>query len=282
MSGEIIVELKYPPLPAYLGSGCSEFQIGEHHPSRRNLGVYDLLIVVKGELIMGENGRQWTLTRGDTLLLLPDGEHYSVMPCAQETVFYWVHFEHSGTQDHSAERNEAFYASRPFSNPYTLRLPKHSQLTNPQLVFDLIRKLLDLPFNDAFWEEQRLLVDLLAMLEQGGSSDTSTEASRLAERAAFYIQNNHKEKITNEMLAAALHFHPTYIVGCMKKKYGRTPSDYLLEVRLEMAKRLLVTTEWSIDRIAEEVGFRYAPYFSACFKRKLGLSPLRYRKQFLN
>jgi AraC-like DNA-binding protein len=284
LSGELIVELKNPPLPYYLGSGCSVFQIGDHHPNRKNLGIYDLLIVVKGELHIGENGRQWTLTRGDTLLLLPDGEHYSVMPCAQETVFYWVHFEQSGQQANSTltKTDRAFYASRPYSNPYTLRLPKQSQLSNPEVTFDLMQQLLALPINNSFWEEQRLLAELLTMLEQGGSSGTSSVAARLAERAAAYIQKNYKEKITNETLAAALHFHPNYIVRCMKTKYGRTPSDYLLEFRLERAKRLLVTTEWSIDRIAEEVGFRYAPYFSACFKRSVGLSPLRFRNQYLN
>jgi hypothetical protein len=99
LSEELIVELKTPPIPNYLGSGCSEFQIGDHHPNRKNLGIYDLLIVAKGELRIGENRQQWTLTRGDALLLLPEGEHYSVSPCSHETVFYWVHFEHSKQRD---------------------------------------------------------------------------------------------------------------------------------------------------------------------------------------
>jgi Transcriptional regulator containing an amidase domain and an AraC-type DNA-binding HTH domain len=68
----------------------------------------------------------------------------------------------------------------------------------------------------------------------------------------------------------------------MKMKYGVTPIHYLLEFRLESAKRLLLTTEWTIERIADEVGFRYAPYFSACFKRQVGMSPLLFRKQYLN
>jgi transcriptional regulator GlxA family with amidase domain len=67
----------------------------------------------------------------------------------------------------------------------------------------------------------------------------------------------------------------------MKAKYELTPNEYLQEFRLERAKRLLVTTEWPIERIAEEVGFRYSPYFSACFMRSVGLSPIRFRKQFL-
>ncbi|MDQ8738130.1 AraC family transcriptional regulator [Paenibacillus sp. LHD-38] len=283
MIEELIVELKTPPIPYYLGSGCSEFKIGDHHPKRKNLGIYDLLIVVKGELHIGENGQQWKLTRGDTLLLLPEEEHYSVSPCSQETVFYWVHFEHSKQQENHPKNNQKgiLYTSRPFGNPYGLRLPKHSQLSNPEVFFDKIKQLLVLPINNSFWEEQRLLAELLAMLEKGGSNGSGSVAARLAERAAAYIQKNYKEKITNETLASALHFHPNYIVRCMKTKYELTPNEYLHEFRLERAKRLLITTEWPIDRIAEEVGFRYAPYFSACFKRSVGLSPIRFRKQFL-
>lgn len=284
MNGEAIIELKFPPLPYYLGSGRSDFRIGEQHPNRKNIGIYDLLIIVKGELHIGENGRQWTLTDEDTLLLLPNGEHYSVRPCTQETVFYWVHFEHSGSRESSEAKKTdgAHNTSRPFGNPYTLSLPKQSRLSNSQEVFDLIQQLLAVPIDNSFWEEQRLLAELLTLLEHGGSSGTSSVAARLAEQAAAYIKNNYKEKITNETLAAALHFHPNYIVRCMKTKYGCTPINYLHEFRLERAKRLLVTTEWTIDRIAEEVGFRYAPYFSSCFKQSIGLSPLQFRKQYLN
>ncbi|MCA0755813.1 AraC family transcriptional regulator [Paenibacillus sp. N4] len=278
-----MIELKTPPLPYYLGSGRSDFQIGDNHPNRKNLGIYDLLIVIKGELHIGENGRQWTLTEGDTLLLIPDGEHYSVKPCDQDTSFYWVHFEHTVWRESfvKSESLRALFSSRPFINPYTLRLPKQTRLSNLEGAFDLMQQLLDLPIDSSFWEEQRLLAQLLAMLERG-SSRTGSVAARLAEQAAAYIQKNYKEKITNEALAAALHFHPNYIVRCMKSKYGRTPIEYLLDYRLERAKRLLVTTEWSIERIAEEVGFRYSPYFSSCFKQSVGLTPLKFRKQYLN
>jgi DNA polymerase/3'-5' exonuclease PolX len=54
--------------------------------------------------------------------------------------------------------------------------------------------LLALPINDSFWEEQRLLAELLAMLEKEGLNNTRSVADRLAEQAAAYIQKNYKEK----------------------------------------------------------------------------------------
>jgi AraC-like DNA-binding protein len=282
MNDTSIVELAAPPLPYYLGSGCSEFQIGDYHPNRKNLGIYDLLIVAKGALSIGENGQEWTLHKGDTLLLLPEGEHYSPKPCETETVFYWVHFEH--TKQHKPmteiQDNEPLYLTQPFGNPHTLRLLKHVRLSRPEPVFERLSQLSNLPLDNVFWQEQIVLAELLALLEEGNVMRPSSGATRLAEQVAAYIQAHYKEKITAQALTAAFHFHPNYIVRCMKAHYGRTPSDYLQDYRLERAKRLLVATEWSIERIAEEVGFRYAPYFSACFKQAVGSSPLRFRNQF--
>lgn len=271
------VELQTPPLPYYWESGRSEFREGDRHPNRRNFGIFDLIIVAEGELFIGENGQEWALGKGDTLLLLPDGEHYSVKPCEQHTVFYWVHFEHLIWQSHAHEGASA----QSFLNPHPIRIPKHISLNHPENAFKLMRQLLNLTVGDSFWEEQSLLAQLLALLENESLNKTSTPATRLAEKAAFYLQQNFQKDITNELLAEEFHFHPNYIVRCMKKRYGMTPSHYLLEFRLDRAKKLLVSSEWSIERIAEEVGFRYAPYFTACFKRREGISPLRYRKSVL-
>ena len=281
MNETMLVELTAPPLPYYLESGCSLFQIGDHHPHRTNLGIYDLLIVAKGELFIGENGREWQLQKGDTLLLVPDGEHYSVKPCETETVFYWLHFDHGNPRKLTAphQTDEAPYTAA-FGNSYRLRLVKQARLTNPEALLERLAQFTSLPMDNRFWEEQRLLADLLLLLEEGSFNRTSSGAARLAEQVAAYIQEHYQEKMTIEALAAAFHFHPNYIVRCMKTHYGRSPSDYLLHFRLERAKRLLVTTEWSIERIAEEVGFRYTPYFSACFKQAAGTTPLRFRNQF--
>ncbi|WP_330219322.1 helix-turn-helix domain-containing protein [Paenibacillus xylanivorans] len=118
------------------------------------------------------------------------------------------------------------------------------------------------------------------MLEEGSLRVMDSVQTRLVVQASNYIQQNYKTKVTNETLAAALHFHPNYVIRCMKMKYGKTPIEYLYELRLERGKRLLVTTDWQIG-IAEEVGFRYAPYFSSCFKQYIGLSPLQFRKQYM-
>jgi two-component system response regulator YesN len=55
--------------------------------------------------------------------------------------------------------------------------------------------------------------------------------------------------------------------------------DYCTHARLNEAKHLLLTTRKSLDEIAERCGYASANYFSLIFKRKIGLSPLNYRKK---
>lgn len=281
---EETIDLQAPPLPYYLGAGRSDFQVGDAHPNRKNLGLYDWLFVVKGVLYIGENGRQWALGAGETLLLLPDGRHYATQPCEEETVFYWVHFEHAAESANRGEHagdSSLLPVCKPFANPHRIRLPKWTKQTDPQPLRDLMAQLLSLQIEGLFWEEQRLFAELLAMLTNDRHDKADSPAMRVAEQAAAYIQRHYRSDVTNESLAAALHFHPNYVARCMKMKFGCTPIAYLHKYRIERAKRLLITTGWSIARIAEATGFRHTPYFSACFKRSVGLPPLQFRKQYL-
>ena len=226
-----------PPLPYYLGAGRSEFRLGEHHPNRRNLGIYDLLIVAKGELHIGENGQQWALSDGDTLLLLPNGEHYSVKACEQETSFYWVHFEH---------------ANRPEGVPLTMTRGRTIRLGRSAILMRCAsatcpaiqsRSRIRPDTACCCAPGRRLLLGRAASVgrpvghaEGGRDGCGASPSSRLAERAAAYLQQNYRTDITNESLAAALHFHPNHIVRCMKSKYGRTPIHYLHDFRLETSQ----------------------------------------------
>lgn len=295
MSEETHLLLRTPPLPYYLGAGRSDYEAGEVHPNRRHLGLYDLLLVESGTLHIGENGREWALSAGEMLLLLPQGEHYATKPCEVRTVFYWVHFDHGGAAEagggHANDRSAAPAADlsgwpaaspnrRPFDNPSAIRMPKHARLPDPAAAIGLVKAMLSPQAENVFWEEQRLFAELLALLSAGRKDEGERSSRKLAEQAVTYLQRHFREELTNEKLAQALHFHPNYVVRCMKAAYGLTPMEYLQQYRMERAKRLLLTTGWPIARIAEETGFRYAPYFSACFKTSVGLTPLRYRKRY--
>ncbi|RTE11390.1 helix-turn-helix transcriptional regulator [Paenibacillus whitsoniae] len=275
-----------PPAPYYLGCGKSEYSPGEQHPNRRHLGIFDLLLVVKGTLFMGENGRTWELTEGHMLLLSPDGHHYPTGSCTSETVFYWLHFEYAGPWTLQEETTNLYPPSgQPFANRYTLRIPQAAQLaqvTAARRIFDELLELAAVQRSSSFWQEMALFMQLWQLLEQEGRPHHSSPVRQLAEKTETFIKQNYQRELTNETLSAALHFHSNYIVRCMKDVYGCTPSEFLHNYRIDQAKRLLINTVWPIAQIAEHVGFTYTPYFSSCFHRKVGVSPLQFRKQYVH
>jgi AraC-like DNA-binding protein len=117
-------------------------------------------------------------------------------------------------------------------------------------------------------------------MEEGDKHVKASPSVILAERTEAYLRQNFQNDLSNETLSKALHFHANYIVRCMKEVCRCTPMEYVHEYRLKQAKLLLVRTEWSVGQIAEHVGYQYAPYFSSCFKQWMGVSPLRYRKEY--
>jgi AraC-like DNA-binding protein len=287
MEDKTFVTMALPPMPYYITTGLSTFAVGDQHPNRRNLGVFDLIGVIQGTLYIGEERRQWSVAAGQTLLLLPDRYHYAVQPCDSETMFYWVHFEYKGEWSLESSAS-AGYSGAPvgqtWENPHTVRIPQYGAPADFGLTEQLMRTLSacsDQSRPSAYWKEQQLFVELLGMLEERPEENGSAApAAALADKTEAYLRQHYQAEITNGSLAEALHFHPNYIVRCMKAVYRCSPMEYLHRYRMEQAKLLLIKTELPIARIAEQAGFQNAPYFSNCFKQYAGVSPLRFRKRF--
>lgn len=76
-----------------------------------------------------------------------------------------------------------------------------------------------------------------------------------------------------------MNYNPDYIRRCFKSETGKTPLSYLTDLRIDRAKQLLIMPSCeSIEIISAKCGFRDSFYFSTCFKKHTGISPLQYRK----
>ncbi|KRF06591.1 AraC family transcriptional regulator [Paenibacillus sp. Soil766] len=287
MNGLSHIWMELPPLPYYLMIGLSTYRPGEMHPSRRHLGIFDLLWVTKGTLYIGEDDKEWEVAEGQALLLLPDRYHYPVRGCDTETVFYWIHFDFHGVWQQTPDQDLGTVypqqVRKSWENPYRIRIPQYSAPPEFALAERHLRKLLTDSVqhrSETYWSEQQLFMELLRLLEAGQSRNDASPALILADKVEAYLRQHYQSDVTNSSLAEEFHFHPNYIVRCMKEIYDCTPMAYLHDYRIEQAKLLLIKTEWSIARIAEHIGFLNAPYFSNCFKAAIGISPLRFRKQY--
>ena len=96
-----------------------------------------------------------------------------------------------------------------------------------------------------------------------------------------YLEKNYMKKITLDDISAEFFVAKTTLLSNFKKYFGCSPIDFLLNVRLTKAERMLFDSDLSIEEISEMCGFSSANYFSLIFKRKKGKSPLNYKAQYL-
>ena len=98
--------------------------------------------------------------------------------------------------------------------------------------------------------------------------------------AIFENIENSDFNLANEIQNSG--YNADYMRRQFKAQMQKTPLGYLTDLRIERAKRLLVTNIYeSIENISAKCGFHDSFYFSTCFKKRTGVSPLRYRKQNL-
>ena len=109
---------------------------------------------------------------------------------------------------------------------------------------------------------------------------SSAQLSPIVEGAKVYIAAHHSDPDLSLMeVAEALNVHPAYLSRTMKQELGMPFAKYLTNVRIGKAVQLMRDPSIRIWKVAEMVGYSGGNYFSAAFKKVLGVSPADYRME---
>lgn len=113
----------------------------------------------------------------------------------------------------------------------------------------------------------------IIMIKKNSQSETITQ------KVKSYIADHFNENINRQELADMLFVNSDYLSRVFNKEAGIQIPDYIMQIRMEEAKRLLHTDD-SISNIAVRIGMDNYSYFSTVFKKYTGLSPMEYRKVY--
>lgn len=83
---------------------------------------------------------------------------------------------------------------------------------------------------------------------------------------------------TVQDMGEIIHYSSPHLHRLFQKRFGRSPIQHVIFLRMERAKYLLKNTTWSIEQIAEQVGYNDVFNFSKRFKKSVGLAPGFYRR----
>ncbi|MBM7568365.1 helix-turn-helix transcriptional regulator [Paenibacillus sacheonensis] len=275
-----------PPLPHYIVGGEAVYQAGEVHATRRNISLFDMIIVTEGCLYMEEEEQRWEVKEGEALILHPQRQHGSYRACTERTHFYWLHFQSTGEW---SEASEAVPMTDPDKDRryqriehFTIYLPRYCGFSDALSFYDNVLALIEAekePSASSRWKQQTIFQALLFDMNENHRSLRSP-AQQIAEAVEQYLRQNYREPDCYEQYRDQLHYHPTYVARCMKQVYQMTPLEYLTKHRVDQSKLLLINTGMPISQIAVDVGFSSATYYIRSFAKLQGQTPREYRGRF--
>lgn len=92
-----------------------------------------------------------------------------------------------------------------------------------------------------------------------------------------YLISHPKETFDSEYLSKMADISPSTLRRLFKEHTGKSPGDFVKELRMMLAARMLLTSNKRISDIAYEIGFDDINYFSRMFKNVFGITPRKYR-----
>lgn len=97
-----------------------------------------------------------------------------------------------------------------------------------------------------------------------------------------YMQEHLSEDVSLHILSEEFHLNSQYISQLFKNEIGVNFLTYLTNIRMEHAKKLLLSTSLSIAEVSEQSGYGDYRVFTKVFKKSEGITPSQYRRDFLS
>lgn len=162
-----------------------------------------------------------------------------------------------------------------FSMPAIMRIYKHlDELLQTQPGFYRVIKLMELLYELSIEEDFHVLATS-TFANVSHSAD-----SRRVRKVEEYINENFKQDIRLQALADLVGMTTTSFSRFFKLRTGRTVSDYIIDVRLGHAARMLADSTTSVVEICYECGFNNVSNFNRIFKKRKGCPPTTFRTTY--
>ena len=118
--------------------------------------------------------------------------------------------------------------------------------------------------------------DLLHIIKHIVEEHQGEVSRTISEQIIEYLKEHYQEDISLDLLADRYYLNPSYLSRMFKQCVGIGLTDYLVELRMEKAKKLLLTGKYRVYEISQKVGYKSDKYFFRVFKSYTGQSPLEF------
>ena len=241
------------------------------HPEGRN--DYQLLYIAagKGEFYFKGSKEPTIVTKGNMILFRPGEPQVYYYYAIDKTEVYWVHFTGWKVEEY-LERYELPHDENVF---YTGVSPDYPWIYN-QMIREL--QLQRVNHEDMISLYMHLIfITINRYIKE--RRETKNDTINDIERAAHYFKDNYNKQISIEQYAEEHLMSVNWFIHSFKSIMKMSPMQYIISLRIAMAKGYLENSAKNIAEISNEVGYENALYFSRLFKKYTGMTPTEYRKR---
>ena len=241
------------------------------HPEGRN--DYQLLYIAagKGEFYFKGSKEPTIVTKGNMILFRPGEPQVYYYYAIDKTEVYWVHFTGWKVEEY-LERYELPKDENVF---YTGVSPDYPWIYN-QMIRELqIQRVNHEDMISLYMHH--IFITINRYIKEG--RETKNDTINDIERAAHYFKDNYNKPISVEQYAAEHLMSVNWFIHSFKSVMKMSPMQYIISLRIAMAKGYLENSTKNISEISNEIGYENALYFSRLFRKYVGMTPTQYRKK---
>ncbi len=270
----------------------------------RRIYDHELFYCFLGGYQLEIDGKSYILKEGDLAIIKPDTPHRLWVDEGQPGEMYYLHFDLDYRDD--ASWVYAYYNTPECYSTMFLGKLQHPEHIRPQAVIQqgyrfpdvislrdsdgaehILRSLYKAHSNKVSGLDllsKSLMLKLLQMIlsESGFFPKKEQEDLWVSQTIKQFITYNYFKKLSLDSIAAYTHLSPDYCGRVFKRETGHSIIDYLNEVRVNQAKRMLLDIDLSLADIAEMVGFSRENYFCLVAKKLTGMTPAQLRRYMLS
>lgn len=259
-------------------------------PAQFNVFDYRIFLVVSGQVEIEIENCHFVLNKND-MFYCAQGGRYTI-GCKNTCELICLNFDLTGKRSNITESRAPLKIDPSAKSKYFLEdsvddggfLNSYIILENDYSINQKVKIIIEeFEKKQIFFREKgsALLKDILIDIyrKELKKSENSLDT---VEKVISYINANYENKITNSQLAKLTGYHEYHLNRIFKKQTGGTIHKYIMEVRINEAKKLLMTTNIPIYVIAQKTGFNSDTHLSNCFKNYFGYSPIEYKNNFKN
>lgn len=237
---------------------------------QHEISSYGLLLLKEAKGDIDINGRSYSLQPHKAFILPPHAAVSLRLHQDTQPDCYYIRFHALQAAEQSC------YA------PATLNCPVELFLTHSQFLINRIHEMERKLRSGNSWDSMKaniIFQELIAALFQDAIREQQPDLNYAISVTMDYMEQNYPLHITRTKLSEMAGMSADYYSRAFKKKNGKSPMEYLTDIRISQAKQSLLLSGDSFRSIAQSVGFSDEFYFSRKFKAATGRSPTAYVKK---